>query len=182
MKRIVLGGAALAAVLAGGWYYASPGFALKGLRDAAISGNKQELKERVDFPAVRESLKEQVRAVIMAEMAKQKDNPFAGLGMLMAGAIIDPVIDTMVSPSGMKALVDQGKFKKPDQAEDASEGQPADWTIERDGIDHFSATLKSKDAGKAPTLIFRRDGMGWDLVEIEIPNGGLASDSGGRGN
>ncbi len=175
MRRIVFGGAALATVFAGGWYYASPGFAMKELRDAAIRGDKQELKERVDFPAVRESLKEQVRAVIMAEMAKQKDNPFAGLGMLMAGAIIDPMIDTMVSPSGMKALVDQGKFKKPDQADDASSSKSADWTIERDGMEHFRATLKSNDGAKAPTLIFRRDGIGWDLVDIEIPKDELSS-------
>lgn len=176
MKRIVLGVVAFAAVSAGGWYYASPGFAMKGLRDAAMNGDKQELKERVDFPAVRESLKEQVRAVLVAELAKAKDNPFAGLGMMMAGAIIDPMIDTFVSPSGMKALVDQGKFKKPDQSEEVSADQPADWIIERDGIDQFRATPKRKDGDKVPILVFRRDGLGWDLVDIEIPEGGLGSE------
>ncbi len=176
MKRIVLGVVALAAVTAGGWYYASPSFAMKGLRDAAVNGDKQELKERVDFPAVRESLKEQIRAVLIAELAKNKDNPFASFGIMMAGAIIDPMIDTVVSPSGMKALVDQGKFKKQDQAEEVSAAQPADWIIERDGINQFRATPERKDNGKGPTLVFRRDGLGWDLVDIEIPEVGLGSE------
>lgn len=176
MKRIVLGVVALAAVTSGGWYYASPSFAMKGLRDAALNGDRQELKERVDFPAVRESLKEQVRAVLIAELAKDKNNPFAGFGMMMVGAIIDPMIDTVVSPSGMKALVDQGKFKKLDQAEEVSAGQPADWIIEREGIEQFRATPKRKDGEKVPTLVFRRDGLGWDLVDIEIPQGGLGSE------
>ena len=70
---------------------------------------------------------------------------------------------------------DQGKFKKPDQADDASSSKSADWTIERDGMEHFRATLKSNDGAKAPTLIFRRDGIGWDLVDIEIPKDELSS-------
>lgn len=54
--------------------------------------------------------------------------------------------------------------------------EPADWIIERDGIDQFRATPKRKDGEKVPTLVFRRDGLGWDLVDIEIPEGGLGSE------
>ena len=48
----------LAAV--GGWYFASPWLAMKGLSDAAQAGDTAELEQRVDFPALRASVSDQI--------------------------------------------------------------------------------------------------------------------------
>ena len=63
MKKLVALVIALA-VLVGGWWYASPLMALDGLRDAAQSGDQTDLEQRVDFPALRSSVKEQLRGVV----------------------------------------------------------------------------------------------------------------------
>lgn len=170
MKKAILAGIAALIVAAGAWYWFSPSLAMQGLRDAALAGDKDELRERVDFPAIRESLKSQMRAMMVAEMAKEKDNPFAAMGMAFVGAIIDPMIDSMVSPDGIKVMVESGKMKDPDKTvADQTKGEGADWEIERRGLDRFIARPKAKDGDKVPSLIFKRDGLGWDLVDIEAP-------------
>ncbi|HUD90223.1 DUF2939 domain-containing protein [Sphingobium sp.] len=176
MKKAILAGVAAIVIAAGAWYWFSPQFAMQGLKDAALAGDKDELRERVDFPAIRESLKAQMRAMMVAEMAKEKDNPFAAMGMAFAGAIIDPMIDSMISPEGIKVMVESGKMKSPERpAAEQTEGREADWQIERRGVDRFTAHPKAKVGEKVPTLVFERDGLGWDLVDIEMPAAASAS-------
>lgn len=179
MKKWIL--AVLAAVLiaGAGWYVLSPKMAMQGLKEAALAGDKDELKERVDFPAIRESLKSQFRARMVAEMAKEKDNPFAALGMAFASAVVDPMIDGIVSPDGIKAMVENGRMKDPRSTGDAStESKPVEWTVERKGFDRFVARPEVQAGEKAPALVFRRDGLGWDLVDIEIPESGASQTTG----
>lgn len=177
MKKWVIAAAFALLVGSAVWFWASPSLAMKGLRDAALAGDKQELSDRVDFPSVRESLKSQVRVYAMAEMAKEKDNPMAGLGIMMMGPMIDNMIDGLVSPSGMKALVENGKLQKPDEAAGGNAQGEADWIVKRDGISGFRAVPKTASGDKAPTLIFKRDGLSWRLIDIEIPAGGMGSDA-----
>ena len=37
-------------------------------------------------------------------------NPFAALGMMMANALIDPLIDSVISPAGLQALLSTGEM------------------------------------------------------------------------
>lgn len=181
MKKVVIAAVAIAILVFGAWYFASPGMAMRGLREAAVAGDKDALKERIDFPSVRESLKSQFRAHMVAEMTKQKDdNPFAALGMAMAGAIIDPMIDGMMSPDGIKAMVEAGRMNdgSASAAKTPDESNPAEWKIERKSLSEFIATPEAPAGEKVPSLVFKRDGLGWDLVEIEIPEGGLGNSSG----
>lgn len=124
----------------------------------------------MDFPAVRESLKSQFRAVMVAEMAKEKDNPFAALGMAFASSMADTMIDGLVSPAGIKAIVANGKVKEQQDSEaDGQSGKEVDWEIDRRGLDRFVAKPKVADGEKAPSLVFKRSGFGWELIDIEVP-------------
>ena len=168
MKKWIVAALAALLVAASTWYMVSPSWAMRGLKEAALSGDKYELRERVDFPAVRESLKSQFRAIMAAEMAKQKDdNPFAAIGMALASAVVDPMIDSLVSPEGIKAMVENGRMKGPNDAA-ADPGKQVDWSIEHKGLDRFIARPQT-DNSKAPSLVFKRDGLGWELVDIDVP-------------
>ncbi|CDO37262.1 DUF2939 domain-containing protein [Novosphingobium sp. KN65.2] len=169
MKRVIWGGTVGLLIAAGAWYLASPVLAMSGLHDAVMSGDKDEMKERVDFPSVRESLKSQMRAYLVAEMAKEKDdNPFGALGAAFAMSLVDNLIDGIVSPEGMKAMVESGKMKGPEDTSSGG-GRDVEWVIERHGFDRFVAVPEVDEGEKVPRMIFKRDGVGWDLVEIEIP-------------
>lgn len=170
MRKWLIAAVAAVLVLGAGWYWASPSLAMRNLREAAISGDRDDLSSRVDFPAVRESLKSQFKTAMVTEMAKSKDNSngFAALGAALAMSLVDPLIDAMVSPEGMKKMVESGKFAKPGDNDQPS-GPQSEWQIERKGFDRFTATPKTADGSKVPTLIFHRDGLGWKLVDVVVP-------------
>lgn len=170
MRNKIIAGVLAAVALAGAWYWFSPGYAMQQLREAAVAGDKQELAERVDFPAVRESLKSQFKIAVMAKLEDDKDNPFAGLAAMMMGPMIDGLLETAISPEGIKALVQRGKFQK--EGETAT-GPEAKWNIQRDGLDRFRVTPEVEQGQNAPTIVFIRDGLGWKMVDIEIPAEGL---------
>ena len=153
------------------WFWASPGLAMKGLRDAAMNGDREALKDRVDFPAVRESMKSQVKAKVLAQVAINKDkNPFAALGGMFAMAIVDPVIDGMVSPDGIKAMVEYGKVQAKGQVQPQPNAKVAEWEISRNGLERFTATPQGEAAKNGLTLVFIRNGLGWRLVDVTLPD------------
>lgn len=171
MRNKIITGVVAVLALAGAWYWFSPGYAMQQLREAAVAGDKQELAERVDFPAVRESLKNQFKVAMMAKLKEDQDNPFAGLAAMMVGPMIDGLLETAISPEGVKGLVEHGKFQK--QGETAT-GPEAKWNIERDGLNRFRVTPEVEQGENAPTIVFIRDGLGWKMVDIELPAEGLS--------
>ena len=159
---------------AAGGYLGSPYWAVHRFKEAAISANVDKLDAAVDFPAVRESLKSQMSAAMMREMnddPAMKNNPFAGLGMVMMPAIIDKMVDTFVTPDGMAALV---RGSKPvDAKKTVSAADPdVDYSYEYVSLDRFRVKLfnrKSKEKG--PSLVFERRGfISWKLIRVEIPD------------
>ena len=164
-------------VIAGvAWYFASPAWAMSQLKDAALAGDRTELAERVDFPAVRESMKSQLQTAMMAEMAKQsssgEQDGWAALGGMIVMGLVGPVVDAAVTPDGIKMLVERGKLKGPGDAAQqtqAAQAEPPEWTITRSGFDRFTATPDVRAGQPAPSFVFKRDGLGWKLVDIEIP-------------
>ncbi len=174
-RTIIIGAIVALLIAAGGWYWASPGYALIQLRDAAAEGDADALEDRIDFAAVRESLKDQLRAEIAAEAARQgEDEGLGAFGSALALAMLDPMIDGLVTAEGMAAMVNYGKLTAPQEQPEKTE---TDWTIERDGLSRFRATPEAPAGEKVPTMVFERDGLGWKLVEIDIPEGGLGTEA-----
>lgn len=168
MKKLFFGAAALVAVAGGGWYFASPSLAMAGLRDAALEGDKDDLAERVDFPAVRDSVKTQFKAQLAAEMTKDQTDGFAAFGAALAMGFVDTMIDGIITPDGIKAMVENGRLKAKGASSTSEPAKPVEWDIERTGFDKFRATPKGQD--KAFAMVFKRDGLGWDLAEIDLPD------------
>lgn len=126
-----------------------------------------------------------MRALLVEAMVQDDANPFAAMGLAFAGAFIDPMIDGVVSPEGIKVIVQNGKMKAarmPAAAEDTAgdEGREAVWEIDRRGIDGFVASTKSETGDEKLSLIFRRDGLSWDLVDIELPVEAFAKAASGK--
>lgn len=196
MKKILALILALA-LLVGGWWYASPLMALDGLRDAAEAGNEAELEERVDFPAVRSSLKEQLRtALTEAAQDQSGSNPLGAAGAALGLGFVDPIVDNTVTPEWVAKTLVEGQKRQaqidaarealpirepaapdtpgtpgPRSAEEpdtAPQGEP-EFAIERQGFNNFRVTIESPAGGSDIILLFARDGLGWDLVGVEMP-------------
>ncbi len=173
-----------------GFYLASPIFALQGLTAAAKAGDKAKLERAVDFPAVRESLKRQLKASMdrkFEEDPKLRDNPFAAFGQLLLSGVVDKAVDTYATPDAIATMV---ATSEPPKSISATPGGPvieqpqpevaakpkAKSDIEvhygYQDLDHFRATYRDrKDGDQEPFgLVLRRHGVfGWKLVKIELP-------------
>lgn len=160
----------VAAVLVAGWYLASPWLAMKGLRDAAVARDRAALEERVDFAAIRANLRDDLRGAVEREVARS-DSPWAQIGGGLATGIGGMAVDAAVTPEGIAALTVTGRLAGPLVPEEAR--KEIDWSVERGGLNSFAAQGRYPDGRAGPTLHFSRDGLGWDLVDVTLPGGGL---------
>ncbi len=107
--RIAPIGIAVTLFVAGG-YYGSPYWAANEMHVAAQAGERDRLAAYVDFPAVRESLKSQLQAdsTKSAQTDEMKPNPFTGLSEMLAGGMINMVVDSMVTSEGLVNILSHG--------------------------------------------------------------------------
>ncbi len=170
----------LGLVIIGGiaWYLVSPLYSMSQLRDAAIAGDEAALAERVDFPSLRESFKSQLRAQLEAEMGKKEvsDNPFAVMGSTLVMGMVEPMVDSLVSPKGIKTLVAYGQFDGRGGSRPGGGKDKLKWSLERRGFNRVLAKPSAGRKDEEVALVFDRDGLGWRLVGVELGAGEPALD------
>lgn len=153
--------------------FASPWWTLHRLRDAAARHDADAVSAQVDFPALRDSVKGQLLASISRDVDRADgNNPFAEIGRKFAMAVANPLIDAVVSPAGVAAMVEHGKVSiaKPAPESEAPGAEPArekpHAALHYLGWDRFAVT--AQDGG---SFIFRRDGLwSWKLAGIAMPD------------
>lgn len=187
-NRILTGvglGVLAALVIAG--YFASPILALQGLTAAAKAGDKARLESAVDFPAVRESLKSQLKASMtrkLEEDPKLRDNPFAAFGQMLLVGVVDKAVETYATPDAIANMVATNEPPKNigatpggpvvDQPQPEAKKAKSDTEVHYGyvDLDHFRATYRDrKDGDQEPFgLVLERRGLfKWKLVKIELP-------------
>lgn len=167
-KLLVVAAVLLPLVLLGGgavYLYYTPHRALQRIEGAARSGDTRALSERVDFPAVRASVKRQVVARI-DQAAAANPNPLAALGSALAGALSEPAVDALVTPENVARMLrgeNMGSVQAPKLQLDGSSVE-----LGYRGIDRFEAVTAPAPNGF--TLVLARDGwFDWKLVEVVLP-------------
>jgi hypothetical protein len=182
----IYAGIILVVVIAGAWFYAAPYLTLNQIREAAQNGDVETLSDLIDFPALRESIKETLKATMLREMAKEKEqNFFTALGTMVAGALIDPVVEGFVSPSGIASMT-QGRRPSVEKNENKSESpgsqRESDSTIaskdqawssarmEYNGFSKFLVRFPDETTGRdSMILVLRRSGFSWKLSALRMP-------------
>ncbi len=189
-NRLLIGAGLCAALILAAIYFASPILALKGLTDAAKAGNRDELAERVDFPAVRESLKIQLKAVMTRSFAEDpalRDNPFAALGQMLLVGVVDKAVEAYATPDAIASMVAnsrapkeistppaQGSTAPPPEAsrETPREKSKTETRYAYQGLDHFRVSYHERgkpDDSDFGLLLERQGFFKWKLVRIELP-------------
>jgi hypothetical protein len=159
MRKILVGVVVFAALVVG-WWYASPIWTLRAIRDAAKQRDAAKVSEYVDYPALREDLKTDIRA----DMEAGIPHPFPlgrGFGIPIAMAVVNSLVDEAVSPQGVETMLDGEKFVK---SVPVSAGD--DPVVERDGFNTFRVHGKTHMNG---ALVFHRHGLGWKLAGVDLP-------------
>lgn len=157
-------------------YGASPYVAVRGFVAAAKQGDAEKLRGSVDFPAVRADLKPQLTAAVTTRMERDpamRDNPLAGLGAMLMPSILDRMIDSVVTPEGIAALVRAGKVGHAEP--ESAPSQRVDYDFRYITLNRFGVALRRHGAAGDPVnLIFERRGLfAWKLVRIRLPQSSL---------
>lgn len=154
-------------------YIASPYVAVHNFVGIAKSGDVDQIDAAVDFPRVRESLKAQFNASLVAHMQTDpamKDNPFAGLSMMMGPAIIDRMVDAVITPEGIASLVRSGQVKR-EGAHPAASNPDVKVASSYVTLDRFKTVITNKaGTDAAVTMTFERRGLfAWRLIRVDLP-------------
>ncbi|MEP9400281.1 DUF2939 domain-containing protein [Sphingomonas sp. VNH70] len=159
----------------GAAYFASPFWAAHRFRAAAVAGDTDGLEATVDFPAVRESLKAQLNVALTEKLRndpEMRNNPFAGLGMMLLPTIVDRAVGGFVTPDGIAAIARNGRLERRGASGDTPARADIDYDYAYRGTDRFAVTVTAKNSGpgRGPTFVFERRGLfGWKLVRMEVP-------------
>src|SRR5690348_5674546 len=107
-ERIIAIVAAIALAAFVGAYVWSPFHAVETLGSAVRNRDRDALSVTVDFPAVRAGLKDQFAAKLASETTHDKaiaKNPLIGLALAFIPAIVDRIVDAVVTPDGIILLL-----------------------------------------------------------------------------
>lgn len=173
-RWIGLAAVALVVAAAVGWYAASPYYTLAQMRDAAKANDADRLSAYIDYPALRANVKSEVTARIAAEAGMDKAQSGA-LGALFGSVVVGPLVDAIVSPAGVRAMLvarnsEQGKAVGKAAAAAAPVRLDDRPVIERRGLSEFAVRSKGSDGA----MVFTRHGLGWKLSGVDLPADGGA--------
>jgi hypothetical protein len=163
---------ALALCAAIGWTYFGPHMALVKLQRAAESGDIEAMNELVDFPALRTSVKENAKTAVSRELSNRTRLPGVGaIGGMLAGRVVNPLVDLAVTPSGVAALT-SGRLPGA-RSEDGAQrrGLPEGLKMKRgyEGMGRFEVRYVDRESGdERIALIMRRDGLDWKLTGVRF--------------
>ena len=176
-----------ASVISGCYAFASPWLALRDLTKAFENQDTRKIAKLIDFPELREDIKVTAKAAMMKSAAIELDgNPFAAMGIMMANAIVDPIIDQVISPAGLQVLLSTGEIsivpsdilneKKlwPSKESTTEDFKPSpDLTLKMNytNLNEFKIELSNKSVIAEPISLFlEREGFAdWKVTGIDIP-------------
>ena len=144
-------------------YAASPYFSLWRFTAALRSGDSAALSSRMDFPAIRASLKKQL--VARFSQRTHHGKWWSNLGP----TLIDAIVDAYVTPEGIAALISNPEVLKnlrhPQQFRFPT-GKPEDWSKIKHAFFTGPRTFAVEREGIK--LRFRFTGLGWKLYEVDL--------------
>lgn len=166
-----------------GYFYATPYIALNSIKNAAQASDSEKVSAYIDYSSVRQSFKDQMNALMVKEMASKETDSWEALGAMMATAMIDKMVDAVVTPEGM-TLIMQGKdFQQSLTADtevqtDVQAATPSklDYSTRYLTMNTFEVTLTNLDTSKHLLVIMERDGLSWKVKKLVLPIDDLAQE------
>jgi Protein of unknown function (DUF2939) len=177
-KTIVIGASAIVgfvAIAGAGAYYA-PYSTLNKMRNATENQNIEALAKEINFPELRVSIKESVKAQVLKQIARAESGIPAGefsrpkMNPELVEKMVSPMVDKLVTPEGLEQLLDNKvPGAKIDLANLDRDIAKSDIQMGYESIDRFVVHITDKvDRSKDVSLILKRDGLAWKLSGIDI--------------
>ena len=154
----------LAALIVGGWLFASPWLAMKGLAEAAQARDLVELEERIDFPVLRENARADVEGIVDAG----RGDVLGSIAELVVDNVGGAAVDVALTPRGVASMIVSGAFVV-SLLPERLRNQQIRWDVEREGLNSFRGVGTFDDGTAGPVLLFERRGISWQVTDFELP-------------
>jgi hypothetical protein len=170
-KLITIGAIALSLVIT--YVAAGPYLAFSEIKAGIAEQDSVKMSKNIDFPALRQNIKEQINAVMMQNATEASDeNPFALIAAGIATAMTDKITESLITPTGLAAIM-HGKFTgKESGASTQTTGRDKlfkDEKLSFDSLDTFSARVKNEN-GDEFRIVLQREGIQWKMTNIILPD------------
>ena len=196
MLKKFLGSSVIAAsVIAGSYAFVSPWLALRDFAQAFENQDTRKIEKLIDFPELREDIKVTAKAAMMKSAAVELEgDPFAAMGIMMANAIVDPILDQVVTPAGLQLLFSAREmsgstdglhaninamakeltsFSDRDESNQGTDlAQSIEVKTDYNGINEFEVQVSNADIfNESVSFYMRREGLGgWKVSGVKVPN------------
>lgn len=158
---------------------AGPFLTVHAIREAVQAQDAAALSRQVDFPALRGSLKAQLADRLAREAgADAQDNPFAAFGLRLANGAIGGLVEAMVTPAGLGAVMEGRKVWDrasgvPPPPGDAATGAGAHAPLQDpqyrcESLSRVTATVRDAE-GRPLVFVLTRHGLRWTLSDLRLP-------------
>lgn len=147
------------------WYFASPAWTLSRMKAAVEARDAVALDAYIDYPALREDLTAKLVARLRSKAQDEKSG-LAGLGAAVGALVAEPLIDTLLTPEGVRAaLLEGGGRPAGSPVTTVLPGLPVNPVIERRGLSAFIVTSNDQPG---TGLVFRLHGLSSKLSGVEL--------------
>jgi hypothetical protein len=153
-------------------YAASPYYSVWRFGEAVRAHDMDALAARVDFDAVRGSLKQQIRDHFLGvAQKKKKNNRLTEFLTSSPQSPLDQLIDAYVTPEGLVSIIsDPAPLKNASSLSSlpSTEASPRqiDWSIARHAF--FTTPRDFAVDREGIKLSFRFEGLGWKLHAVDL--------------
>ncbi len=165
--KITLAVLAAAVLAALAWLFVAPVLTAQELQRALRDNDAPAIQRVVNFPALRENLRGTLGANLSGLGGKATLEPGSAFGAALAGLMMGPVVDALVTPAGLSSLFKGGAGAFTGQAAQnirVSSGLQA--------LDRYAITLTDLDnPDSVVTLVLMPNGLQWQLTAISFPPG-----------
>lgn len=184
-KSLIVGVAVGALALFGIAWTAAPVLAAQSLIRAAKAGDEARIEKLVDFPALRESLRSELNAELMARMRRDprvSDSGLGGLGMMLVPMILSGAVDTLVTPEVVAHMVntaeapDPTRRPLPEPESDEADGDDIHQSWGYRSLNEFAVTLtdRRQPDDRLALILERRGLFDWKLAAVDLQTGAEA--------
>lgn len=168
MKKILLF-MGLLSVMALSTIAAGPYRTVADIKAAIAANEPQQLEAHINFDTLRANLKAQLRERLGA-LSNSQERGLHAMASGFGGWLVDGMVDTLVTPSGLAALMAGRSYLAPQRGADGdveADDLLADARYGYDSLNHFSVSVPT-EGGRETRFVLERRGWDWQLIDVQL--------------
>ena len=169
-----------AVFIAVGYFYLTPFISILFFKSAIESQETKKAEKYINFPSVRESLKDQLKHSVKNKIIKETSgNHFAEIGVILFNPILDGVIESTVNntvtPQGLNTLLNNGLLSQSNPGENNKanrfeDSKEPEIKLYYESLNQFVLSSNFPEIEEPLKAFWHREGViKWRLYSVELP-------------